>query len=174
MAHPDIYVPKPGSGIEVKQAIGGLRTLGGSGSAQQPPPLGMIGEAVEALGDGIGNIVDEIFGGGSNAGPDGWHVGALLKLNLPPNAIINTDATVSNVVTSAEGIDRPGILLFIKSSAGEWEGPFDPHYPFGWARFDHPGHTGVPGGDVVIQAGIKNWSDAYSYYFLMKVFYRLS
>lgn len=164
-------MPRPESGIKFEQAIGRLECIIG-GHPDPGTPFGILGEGIQGLGQQIGNEIGKLFGSHNEPGPDGKRQEGLLTLSLPSQSKIDLSSDPSNVVTSSAGIDRPGILLFIKSSAGEWEGPFAPLHQFGWSRFEHPGHTGIPGGAIVIQAGVKNWSDVYAYDFLMKVFYR--
>lgn len=171
MAHPDIYQPKMGTDIKTAQVVGTLTDMRGV-NRKPAPPFGPVGEAIEELGSAVGKAIGGIIGHGGTPGPHGTRKEDLLKLTLPSSSQIELIADPNTVVTSGEGIERLGILLFIKSSDGDWEGPFAPGHVFGWSTFEHPGHTGTPGGDIVIQAAIKNWSDALSYDFLMKVFYR--
>jgi hypothetical protein len=170
MAHPDIYVPRQGSGIQVKQIVGELTHIRHVNGPRDP-----VDQAVQEIGREVGDTIGRIFGSPTpDPGPDGIREEALLQVSLPSNASISLDATVDNIVTSPDGIDRPGVLLFMRElPRGNWDGPFNPHHTYGYAWFEHPGHTGITGGDVVIQAAIKNWSDANAYEFLMKVFYTL-
>lgn len=135
-------------------------------------PLGALGELVVELGQKLGDELGKLFGADIDIGPNGRRIGGLITVNLPGSSKINLSAEPSGVVASADGIDRPGILLFIRSSSGDWEGPFAPLCCYGWSRFERSGHAGAPGGDIVIQVGIKAWSDVYGYDFLMKVFYQ--
>lgn len=189
MAAPNIYLPKASTNIfytdspvlrvnsldnpednRIVQAASNI--IGDAAGSFASTYIGAGGEVVDYI---VTGIVSDILGkvaGGQEPGPEQKRSAVLVKKNLPPNAVCNVNNRINDMVT-ASGVINTGVLMFIKAG-NDWHGPFTPRHDFGHCYWKEPGHTGVVGGDVVIQSEFCNWGDYRSLDVQFRAFFTLT